>query len=287
MTNYLKTVFFLFAIAILFSNCTARLKSLSTSSEVMLIPSKYIDTPVRTRPGESPLQYKSYLYKIEGDTFRITVIDNNRNGKYNDSDDVFVISSSSPSVPIFSFLNPNVANYSVGMLVSYKEHHFQVGNISEKGDRVKLKFLKNPSITGKPIANYTDYIDTDHHLENVYNYESKSIREMVIEHPQQMIYFHFWWTACAPCFNEIPFLQKLEEEGVLVVNIASKERETHEHLLKTITKHEYPGLHYYGNPELVREFSQNGYPFGVLVESKSGKKLISENAWLTYESLMK
>lgn len=239
---------------------------------------------VMSREGAEHYDYKSMLYTIDRDTFRITLIDKSRNGRFNDLDDLIVISSSVDTVPLLPFMNLNVVNYSDQLLLAYKDHYFEVKHLPENGKSVQLKHIPKSKIDGrKPDAHFTELLNLDHLIENVHTREAESIIEILEDNPKQRVYFHFWWTACVPCFNEIPFLQKLEQEGILVINLASKQYETHADLLKSIAKHDYPGLHYYSTPDVVREFSQNGFPFGVLVESNSGKQLKHGSAFKIFD----
>jgi thiol-disulfide isomerase/thioredoxin len=289
MSDMLRLIPGLFVLVLLLSSCSNRVGLLSTSSEVTLIPSLHFDSPVRTRPGETPFEFRSFLYLLGQDTIRITVIDHNRNGKFNDSLDIVVVSTAYTSVPLFPFLNPNVAKYKKDMVVAYHDHALKINNIEEDGNAVKMKYVGATSkLHQKPEARYSALMDTDLTIVDVITGEERRIASIISERSQKLVYFHFWWTACVPCFDEIPFLQKLIEEGVMVVNLANRDRESHEHLLKTITKHSYPGLHFYGTPQLVRELSQNGYPFGTLVDAKTGKKLIEgEDLLLVYEAIKK
>jgi thiol-disulfide isomerase/thioredoxin len=286
MKSSLKMIFFC---ALLTSGCNRGVQLLSITDDVILIPSMHYDSPIRPQEGQKKFEPRSFLYKLGDDTVRLTIIDHNKNGKFNDFEDVFVVSSKHNSVPFFPFLNPNVTKYTPGMIVAYHGHVMKIQNIEENGSTIKMNYLGiNNKNKRRPAAKLSHYLDDSLSLIEVNTGEEISISTILNNNSNKLAYFHFWWTACVPCFDEIPYLLKLEQEGVLVINLANKDRESHDQLMKTIAKHSYPGLHFYGTPELVREFSQNGFPFGTLIEVKSGKKLIEgKQVFLVYEAIKK
>lgn len=264
-----------FYVLVLSTGCATTVSYISTPSDAVPVAGVHLIELSINDPKLKSLSSVSHLFEAKKDTFRITLIDKNKNGLYNDPDDIFVVSSTSPYVPVYVDFNPNVARLSDTLVFSFKGNVFNVEEIAESGMVGRIRYLgKSEQIDVTSAAVFEDYINPNFKLKDIYTTDEILISQILEKHPQQYAYFHFWFTSCPPCMEEVPYIQELEAMGVLTINIANESFDKSIRLQEVIAQFNYPGLHYYGSPEVVRNFGQNGFPFGILSELETGRKLL-------------
>jgi len=277
----MNNIIYLFCIISCFVSCNNKVTYLGIKNDTIPVSGPHLVFLSLKNTKISSLSLKSSLFKLKKDSLVITMIDKDRDSIFNGKEDLLIITSpDSPYIPIYKDFNPNVTSYVRNVIISYQGDLLQVENVSADGESVALKYIGNSKeMRTKAQAVYEDFIDPTMKIRELYSNEETTISSFLFNQTksEKYIYFHFWYTSCIPCIEEIPHLSKLEEKGVAVVNIALEKFDDPIRLKEVIGKFNYPGKHYYGNDALIKNLGQNGFPFGVLVESASGKKVKSDN----------
>ncbi len=223
----------------------------------------------------STLPLKAHNYVFGRDSFMIVLVDETKDNLFTQPEDIVVIAPlNSKYVPVLPITNPNVTHYSRDLTLSYEGNLFSLDEVADKGERLKLHYLpKSKKESSIVDAGFSEFIDTTLRLRSITDGRDYSISSILESTKGKYIYFHFWYTACPPCMEEIPYLKVLEKKGIPVINIASSKIDKDEDISRAVTRFNYPGRHFVAGFDVARSFGQNGFPFGVLVEVHSGRKL--------------
>lgn len=277
----LKNVIYLACILCCFISCSNKINYLGNKNDTIPVSGPHLVFLSLNDNEITSLPIKSSLFKLGNDSLVISMIDKNKDNIFNGKEDLLVITApDSPYIPVYKQFNPNVTPYTQDLIISYKGNLLKVENVSIDGESIKLKYTGNAKKSKiKAQAIFDNYIDSSIRIQELYSSKEIPISELLRSQSgtSKHVYFHFWYTSCIPCIEEIPSLRKLENKGITIVNIALKKFDDPARLKEVIKKFDYPGRHFYGNDILVKNLGQNGFPFGVLVESPSGKKLKSDN----------
>lgn len=260
-------------------SCTNQVKYIGVKDGTIPVSGTHLIEISAMNKNVSSLPLKSTLYRVNHDTMMITMVDKTKDNIFNQEKDLFVVSDpTSPYVPVYVNFNPNVANVSPKMLFSFKGKFFQVNNVSENGEVIDIKYIISNNKKERAIqACFEDVVNAKLKLKDVYSNTEQTVSAILAEKTtsNKYTFFHFWYTSCPPCIEEIPFLTKLEERGVAVINIALPLFDDKEKLIDAIDSFNYPGDHFWGDAQVVKNFGQNGFPYGVLVESATHLKLFT------------
>ncbi len=277
----MNKLFFLSFIICCLVGCNNKVSYLGIKQDTIPVSGPHLVFLSLKNPEISSLPLKSSLFKLGKDSLVITMVDKNKNRIFNEKEDLLIITSpDSPYIPVYKDFNPNTTPYSKDLIISYQENLLQIKNVSIDGESIQLKYIGNAKkVKIKAQAVFEDFIDPTIKIRELFSNKEIKISNLLLSQAtsSKFIYFHFWYTSCIPCIEEIPELKKLEEKGITVVNIALEKFDDPIRLKEIIKKFDYPGEHYFGNNALIKNLGQNGFPFGVLVESASGKKIKSDN----------
>lgn len=267
-------------LSLYFVSCSKKIQYLGSYPDTKAVSGPHLVFLSLKDPKMASLSLKSSLFKIGKDSLVITMVDKNRDSIYNQEEDLLAITApGSIYIPILKYFNPNVTSYEEDLLIAHQDNLLQVEKVTDDGNDIKLKYIgKTQHSKIKPKAILNDKIDLTNTVQEVYSNTQTTIANLLADQMEnnKFTYFHFWYTSCIPCIEEIPNLRKIQQKGIAVINIALEKFDDPERLKKMIAKFDYPGLHYYGNEALVRNLAQNGFPYGVLVVTASGKKIRSE-----------
>ena len=104
---------------------------------------------------------------------------------------------------------------------------------------------------------------------------------------KKYVLLYFWSPHCPPCFENIPMLKKFESNGIGIINIFFMDDNEIELVEKQISRFEIPGINFRSSPQLTKYFSQNGFPYSVLVDASTNKILSSSHLIEEHEKYLK
>jgi len=99
---------------------------------------------------------------------------------------------------------------------------------------------------------------------------------------EKVVLLNFWFTRCAPCIAEMPYLNQIKEDysnkDILFISMAPEEKDKIEQFLK---KHPFNFRHIPDADDLLKQFG-TGFPKNILIDKKGiirimGTGLVSEN----------
>jgi thiol-disulfide isomerase/thioredoxin len=96
---------------------------------------------------------------------------------------------------------------------------------------------------------------------------SYSFDSMFAASKAKFIYINFWATWCAPCIENIRHYNRIaKSSNILLVNVCAQGCEA-DAIQKAIQKYNFLGAHCLSNPIFAKMCNQNGFPYGLVVDS--------------------
>lgn len=269
--------------------------SCNTSRQVREVVGNYNIIPVYTKswldiskgdPRLVNLKTISHAYISSKDSFLITLLDMDENKSFIDSKDVVVVGSVKDSLaPIFPALNINAAFFSPGLVFDFYGTKYQIINASADGKQISIHQIKS-SPDGIPQITVTDQISNELMVPEINSTQSYNLLKTIQAQNKKYVLLYFWSPNCTACFENIPKLKKLESSGIGIVNIFYMDDDEITLVEKEISRFDIPGINFRSSPELIKFFSQNGFPYSVLVDASANKMLSSTHRIAEHEKFL-
>ncbi len=289
ITNKFINYFFFFTMSCTFFCGT----SCNTSRKVEEVVGNYDRHPVIDKtlswqdPGLSKYESISHAYSSSKDTFVITLIDKNENKSFINSEDVVVVSTLKDSLaPIFPVISSNAAFFRPELGFDFYGTKYKLSDVTSDGTKITIhKIQSNHDFQIQAIV--TDQISKELGMSEIKSGMSHNLLETIQAQHKKYILIDFWLTSCAQCFENIPMLKKFDKNGVGIINLFQIEDEEMERVEKMVARFDIPGITFRSSPEVKKYFSQNGFPFYVLIDASANKILLSGHRIEEYEKYLK
>ncbi|MEO7925269.1 MAG: thioredoxin domain-containing protein [Saprospiraceae bacterium] len=227
-------------------------------------------------PWLSTLNRISNAYGTAQDSFVITLIDMDENGSYINFSDVVAVSALHDSIaPVIVSNNCNAAYYKPSLEFEFYGTAYKLRDVSTDGQHVSIQKISSGE-TIKTQTFITDQISSELSIAGIGSYKSENLIEIIQSRHSKYILLNFWSPGCGPCFENIPMLKKFAGEGVGIINIIQMEDDEIAFVEEQITRLDVPGLNFRSSDQLVKYFSQNGFPYSVLIDAQANKILSSD-----------
>ncbi|MEP6793921.1 MAG: hypothetical protein ABJB16_06325 [Saprospiraceae bacterium] len=227
-------------------------------------------------PRLSNLNRVSHAYGTAQDSFVITLIDMDENGSYINFVDVVAVSALHDSIaPVIVSNNCNAAYYKPSLEFEFYGTAYKLCDVSPDGQHVSIQKVSSV----EPIKTQTfvtDKISDELSIAEIGSYKPENLNEIIQSQHSKYILLNFWSPGCDPCFDNIPMLKKFASEGVGIINIIQMEDDEIGFVEEQITQLDIPGLNFRSSDQLVKYFSQNGFPYSVLIDAHANKILSSD-----------
>lgn len=258
--------------------------SCNTSRPVTEVAGNYDRIPVYANslfdisvgdPHLMNLQRTSHAFISSKDSFVITLFDMNENVSFDNSKDVVVVTSLKDSLaPIIPFANSNAAFYRPGLPFDFNGTKYQLINAASDGNQVFINRVKS-SHDSKPLMFVTDEVSNELKISEINSPNSVNLLKTIQDQKRKYVLLDFWSPYCPPCFENIPTLRIMESSGIAIINIFYMSDDEVGLVENQISRFDIPGVNFRSSTELIKYFSQNGFPYTVLVEAFDNKILLS------------
>jgi len=258
--------------------------SCNTSRSVTEVAGNYDRIPVYANslvdisvgdPRLMKLQRTSHAFISSRDSFVITLFDMTENESFDNSKDVVVVTSLKDSIaPIIPLANSNAAFYRPGLPFDFNGTKYQLINATSDGNQVFINRVKS-SHDFKPQMFVTDEVSNELMISEINSPNSVNLQKTIQDQKRKYVLLDFWSPNCPPCFENIPTLRRMESSGIAIINIFYMSDDEVGLVENQISRFDIPGINFRSSPELIKFFSQNGFPYTVLVEAYDNKIILS------------
>jgi cytochrome c biogenesis protein CcmG/thiol:disulfide interchange protein DsbE len=136
-------------------------------------------------------------------------------------------------------------------------------------------FTDNPKKIIKEIEKKKAIIGKIYPIENEITLDGKKINLDDLKGKPTMI--NLWFTACAPCIEEMPVLNQLKFKYGEKYNFLSITMDSESKVKKFLEKHKFDFAHIVNSKKLTSNFGFNGYPVNLFLDKNGIIKIIEGN----------
>lgn len=276
MLNYLALLICWFYCYNVLSQTSDNVKNVAGNYDRILVYAKSYSFS-QGDPHLAKLKRISHAYSFSKDTFVITLIDMNENESFVDIKDIVVVSSIRDSLaPVIPRANSNAAYFTPELVFNFYGTLYKLIDVSSDGEHISIQKIESGSDFKTEIL-VTDQISNELMISDIKSENWYNLLESIEALDKKYVLMYFWSPYCAACFENIPKLRKLESSGIGILNIFFMGDDEITLVEKQISRFDIPGINFRNSPELMKYFSQNGFPFSVLVDASANKMLSGEH----------
>lgn len=237
-------------------------------------------------PRLAGLKKRTHSYTFLRDSFSITLLDMDKNSIFTDPKDVVVVHSISDSVaPIIPDVNINSAFFRRDLIFKYYKRYYKITDATADGKIINIE-QNNSYKWLMPQILVTDKISNDLIISDLFNGDYQMLNNVITSLKCEYVLLYFWSPNCPPCFENIPKLKKLNSNGIAIINIYYMTEDERDLVKNQIVRFEIPGRNFISSPSLIKYFSQNGFPYSVLIDSSHKRILSSSHRLEDYENIL-
>jgi thiol-disulfide isomerase/thioredoxin len=198
--------------------------------------------------------------------FSLAVYDSNGDGVFNQPgvDKIFLgVPGEEYFVVLYDEKNAvNASFQQENMIIEIGKQKFKVLSIDRNGNFVKLVTYE-----GKEQVSLKQFVTLPDLKVKLSSGDSLNLRSLV--NNKKYIYLDIWWESCPPCIRDIPVLDSIAEKYKSKLTfVGLLDQSNLSDLNRIIKKYNIKNCQALSNPEVNKNLTRQGYPYGVLFSEK-------------------